>query len=236
MRALSSTTGTAILVALAAWPSDRVVASRATVDVDRAIDRFIARSVPTLTSYRGTRRLMASTRGGKMQGFLLARTHFDATDGFRYEVIESGGSQMIQKRVLVAALETERQVQQNGTGARGALTADNYEFAEPPATDPTLVRVDLKPRRKDTMLLDGAMFLAPDDFDLVRVEGLLVKRPSFWTRKVNVVRRYGRIAGVRVPVAMESTAHVLIVGTSSFSMTYEYEMVNGTEIGAVEGR
>ena len=168
-----------------------------------------------------------------MHASLTARTHLDPQQGFRYEILEQTGSGMIQKRVLVAALETERQVQVNGTGSRGALTADNYDFigaaadAAASAAGDALVRVDLRARRRDTMLIDGAMFLTSPDFDLVRVEGVLVKRPSFWTRKVSVVRRYGRVAGVRVPLAMESTAQVLIVGASSFSMTYDYEMVNG---------
>jgi hypothetical protein len=205
--------------------------------VDAAVDRFFARSAPVLTSYRALRQLSATTRGGKMQATLTARTHLDPQQGFRYEIVEASGSSMIQKRVLVAALETERQVQVSGTGSRGALTFDNYEFVQAganagAAAEPSLVRVDLKARRRDTMLIDGAMFLAPDDFDLVRVEGILVKRPSFWTRKVSVVRRYGRVAGVRVPLVMESTAQVLIVGASSFSMKYDYEMVNGADVGA----
>jgi hypothetical protein len=203
---------------------------------DAAVDRFFARSAPVLTSYRALRQLSATTRGGKMHATLTARTHLDPQQGFRYEIVEASGSSMIQKRVLVAALETERQVQVSGTGSRGALTFDNYEFAQAAANaeagEPSLVRVDLKARRRDTMLIDGAMFLAPDDFDLVRVEGILVKRPSFWTRKVSVVRRYGRVAGVRVPLVMESTAQVLIVGASSFSMKYDYEMVNGADVGA----
>jgi hypothetical protein len=41
------------------------------------------------------------------------------------------------------------------------------------------------------------------------------------------VRRYERLAGVRVPVSIESVAHVLIAGRSTFKMTYEYETING---------
>ena len=205
--------------ALLAWGAS--AAADADGAVTATVDRFFTRSAPTLTSYRAVRHLTATTRGGKMQASLRARTSLDPQQGFRYEVLEAAGSSMIQKRVLMAALETERQVQANGTGPRGALTAANYDFVNPPRADPALVRVDLKARRRDTMLIDGAMFLTPEDFDLVRVEGVLVKRPSFWTRKVSVVRRYGRVAGVRVPLVMESTASVLIVGTSSFAMTYQ---------------
>ena len=140
------------------------------------------------------RQLNATTRGGKMQASLRVRTQLDPQNGFRYEVLEQAGSGLIQRRVLLAALEAERQMHANGTGPRGALTADNYDFLEPQHADAALVRVDLKARRHDTLLLDGAMFLTPEAYDLVRVEGVLVKRPSFWTRKVNIVRRYGRIS------------------------------------------
>jgi hypothetical protein len=63
------------------------------------------------------------------------------------------------------------------------------------------------------------------------VEGELSQRPSFWTRKVRIVREYDRLDGVHVPVAMRSTADVLIVGMSSFSMTYQYAEINGRAVG-----
>jgi len=70
------------------------------------------------------------------------------------------------------------------------------------------------------------------DGDLTRIEGRLSKTPSFWTRRVDVVRRYERLAGVRVPVSIESVAHVLIAGRSTFKMTYEYETINGHRVGS----
>jgi hypothetical protein len=38
------------------------------------------------------------------------------------------------------------------------------------------------------------------------------------------------VAGVHVPVSMKSTADVLIVGASSFAMTYRYVEINGKTI------
>jgi hypothetical protein len=81
------------------------------------------------------------------------------------------------------------------------------------------------------LLVDGSIFVQPGDGDLARIEGRLSKTPSFWTRRVDVVRRYERIAGVRVPVSIESVAHVLIAGRSTFKMTYEYETINGQHVG-----
>ena len=66
----------------------------------------------------------------------------------------------------------------------------------------------------------------------MRIEGRLSKGPSFWARHVDIVRRFQRFAGVRMPIDLESTANVFIAGRSTFRMTYEYETVNGERVGA----
>ncbi len=90
--------------------------------------------------------------------------------------------------------------------------------------------MDVRPKRKAVMLVNGALFIEADSADLVRIEGELSKRPSFWTRRVRVIREYERLEGVHVPVSMSSTADVLIVGASTFSMTYRYTEINGKPI------
>jgi hypothetical protein len=65
---------------------------------------------------------------------------------------------------------------------------------------------------------------------MVRVEGRLSENPSWWTRRVDVVRRYERIGGVRVPVEMTSTADVRIAGMSTFAMRYDYTAINGRRV------
>ena len=89
----------------------------------------------------------------------------------------------------------------------------------------------MKPKRKDILLVEGAIFVQPGDVEMTRIEGKLSKTPSFWTRRVEVVRKYERKAGVRVPISIESVAHVLIAGRSTFKMTYEYQTINGQQVG-----
>ena len=79
-------------------------------------------------------------------------------------------------------------------------------------------------------MIDGAVFITSDDADLVRVEGRMAKNPSFWTTRVNLVRRYDRIGGVRVPVRLDSTAQIRFAGESTLSMVYDYESVNGVKL------
>jgi hypothetical protein len=156
-------------------------------------------------------------------------TTLDPVRGFTFEVTAAEGSGLIQKRVLLAALEAER-VAQSSNKAQSALTPANYEFLDISPLEANLVKVDVRPRRKHVMLVSGALVIESDSADLVRVEGDLSQRPSFWTRRVHVVREYDRVGGVHVPVSMSSTADVLIVGSSSFSMTYRYSQINGKAV------
>lgn len=195
------------------------------------LDKFLAPDDPPLVSYRAYRHLIATTRGGKMSATLEAWTSLDPQHGFNYEITAADGSAVIQKHVLIKALEAEKEAVQSATNkAQSALTPANYEFLDMSPMSDRMVRVDVRPRRKHVMLIDGHLVLESDSADLVRLEGDLSQRPSFWTRHVHVVREYDRIGGVHVPISMKSTADVLIVGNSTFSMDYRYAEINGKPI------
>jgi hypothetical protein len=194
------------------------------------LNRFLAPQERPLISYRAFRRLTASTRGGRMQASIEAWTTLDPLGGFRYKITAEEGPAVIRQRVLIAALEAERTLRP-ADAARAALTLDNYDFLDIRDDQDNLMRLDVRPRRRHVMLVDGSVLVAGDSADLVRVEGELSRRPSIWTRKVRIVREYRRLEGVRVPVAMQSTADVVIVGSSSFAMTYRYTEINGVKVG-----
>lgn len=197
------------------------------------LERFLAdsdHSLQALVSYRAVRRLSVVARGGKMKASLTARTSLDPVNGFQYEVLEESGSGMLRSRVLHGALEAERDAKRRQKGTHGALTEANYSFGACELTPDGLLRVAIHPKRKDSLLVEGSILLTNEAADLVRMEGLLVKRPSFWTRKVLIIRSYARIGGVRVPIAMNSNADILFAGQSTFSMDYEYESINDVPV------
>ncbi|MGE3519681.1 MAG: hypothetical protein AB7J63_12090 [Vicinamibacterales bacterium] len=195
------------------------------------VERFLSRDDPALASYRALRTLEAVARGGRMRARLTAWTTLDPADGFNYWVVEESGSGLIRKKVLRAALEAERTIRSTGQARSAELTPNNYDFSTASQIERGLVRIDIRPKRRHPMLVEGSILLTEPDGDLQQVEGTLSRRPSFWTREVHIVRRYERISGVRVPVAMESTAHVIAAGTSTFSMVYEYAAINGEAQG-----
>jgi hypothetical protein len=195
------------------------------------LQRFLARGEEPPVEYRALRRLEANNPKFNQSAWMTAWTEYDHVNGFRFTIVDEGGSGYIRSKVLRAALEGEQKIWANHEPQHASFTDENYTFdAGAPAAD-GLASVTVKPRRKDILLVDGSIFVQPSDGDLARIEGRLSKTPSFWTRRVDVVRRYQRLAGVRVPISIESVAHVLIAGRSTFKMTYEYETINGRRVG-----
>lgn len=196
-----------------------------------ALEQWLGRSDTPLTSYRALRRLSATARGGKMKASMVVWTDLDSATGFRYSIVSEEGSENIRRRVFRAVLDGEREAESNGDPRTCTVGPSNYTFEPGSDTVDGLLRVGIHARREHPLLVNGAMFLRAEDGDLVRVEGRLTKRPSFWTRRVDIVRQYARIGGVHVPVALRSTAQVLFFGEGRMTMTWEYERINGVTVG-----
>ena len=176
----------------------------------------------------------ASTDKAKHEAWLDAWT--EVKDGrFSYEIVAERGSEMVRGKVLRSMLQREQELVNSGNTDKGDLTAANYEFSEAGRDVDGSRVVQIKPKRSDVLLVDGRAVL-DDGGDLLRVEGKLAKNPSFWTSLVNIVRRYARIGGVRVPIATETTAKVKMVGTSKLQVLYDYESINGQPVRITERR
>jgi hypothetical protein len=191
----------------------------------------VAREDPPPSQYRALRRLQAKSDSLGGSAWIEAWTEVDPARGFRYQIVGEGGSGFVRGKVLRPWLDGEKKMWADGDPQRASFSHANYTFTDRGLTPDGLAWLDVKSKRKDVLLLDGSIFVNPEDGDLVRIEGRLSKTPSFWTRRVEVVRHYERIKGVRVPTAIESIAQVLIAGRSTFAMTYQYETINGEPVG-----
>ena len=199
---------------------------RATVPdtADHCIRRFLAQD-DAQPSYRAIRRLEAEN--GSRRGWLEAVIEYTPPSGFRYQVISEGGSGFIRDKILRGVLDAERSAIAQGDTGRSSIAPDNYVF-EPSGVDPDgLAKVLLSPRRKDRVLVAGAMFLQPGDGSLVRLQGRLAKSPSFWVKNVDIVRSYQRIRGSDLPMTLESKADLRLFGPATLRMTYVYSEVDG---------
>jgi hypothetical protein len=199
------------------------------------LQRFLALDDPTPTQFRALRHLEARNEKFEKSARMYVWTEADA-NGFRYTIVCEDGSDYIRSKVFRASLDAERDMWSTGSPDQGAVTPANYVFEDRGAQPDGLASIAMRPRRKGLLFVEGAIYLNPDDGELVRIEGQLTKTPSFWTRRVEIVRWYQRIAGFRMPTALESVANVRVAGISTFRMTYEYESINGQHIGNPQPR
>jgi hypothetical protein len=155
----------------------------------------------------------------------VVQTDFTRTSGLRYEVTNEGGSGYIRRRVLRSLLDEEQRVLAQSGGAGATISRTNYRFTPEGVSEEGLAVIALEPRRKDRSLLAGRMLLTLDG-DLVRLEGRLAKNPSFWVNRVQIVRSFQRINGVVMPVSLDTTAELKLLGSSALRMTYRYSAVD----------
>lgn len=191
--------------------------------------RFLSQPDQPLTGYRAFRRMHARSERFDQEAWLEAWTEQDE-HGFRYEIVSESGSEYARNKVLKTVLRREQELVAAGHSERATLSPENYEFTDAEISGNGVRYVLLKPKRKDVLLVDGRMVLTEDATELLRVEGRLSKNPSFWTSSVNVIRHYGRLDGVRVPISIESVAKIRFAGLSTLDVHYDYESINGRPV------
>jgi len=201
---------------------------RATVpNADASIRRFLAQG-DVSHSYRAHRRLEAEN--GDRSGWVQAQTEYSSVRGLRYEITDEGGSSFIRGRILRGVLDGEREMVAHGETSRSAIAETNYSFSSRGVDEEGLANILLSPRRKDSVLVAGTLFLHPADGNPVRLEGRLSKSPSFWVKNVQIVRTYARIDGIVMPVSLEATADIRWFGPASLRMTYAYSEIDGRPV------
>ena len=214
--AIACTVSLGMSVICAAAPSGTGgPAADAPAAIAGVVERFLDSGRPPLKSYRARRVLMASTMGGRIRASVEAMTSLAADGTFAFEVVRENGSALLRNRVLLPALETEQRSRNEHQLADSALTPANYEFRLGQAIqEDGMATIRLFPRRQAPLLLSGTITVRQHDGDLVRIDGSPSALPSWWTTDVYIVRRYARIAGVRVPRELASRSNGRIAGES----------------------
>src|SRR3954471_11102324 len=157
----------------------RAVANVHAVQISQptVLQRFLNRGEEPPVEYRALRRLEAENPKFKQSAWMVAWTEFDRVNGLRYQIVDEGGSGYIRSKVLRAALEGEQKIWANHEPQKASFTNENYLFDEAATAVEGLAALGVKPRRKDVLLVEGAIFVLPADGGLTRIEGKLSDTP-----------------------------------------------------------
>jgi hypothetical protein len=113
------------------------------------------------------------------------------------------------------------------------ITPENYTFERVGmdrigSSDCTVVHAI--PKRKETDLFEGKIWIDNQDFAIVKITGHLAKSPSFWIERVDFVRDYQKIDGFWLLTREEAVSAVRIFGRETLTVDYQDYTVNGSGV------
>ena len=200
----------------------------ASTSIEPGFEQVLAKSNTVLPPpYRAFRRMEGGLLDSEKRGWIEAWTEYTPGRGFTYEVVREGGSEYVRNKILRGMLASEQNLIKTGKRLRASLEAKNYLFEDGGMTDTGLQKVLLKPAKKSDGILNGSLLLDPRSGLITRLEGRLVKSPSFWLRDVDLTYKFAHIGDHVVPIEMSSTGRVRMFGRSNFRMVYDYESIDG---------
>lgn len=152
----------------------------------------------------------------KANSDVMARVNFAPPDRKTFQILESKGSgrgESVVKRVL----QTEAQLTESG---KSELSRQNYKFTlqgRERRDGRDCYVLAMEPLRKEHGLINGKVWVDAETYRIHRVEGELVKSPSWWIRKTEIVRTYEDRAGLWLPVSTKAVADVRFLGQHTLS-------------------
>lgn len=149
---------------------------------------------------------------------LEAEMVYRSPDHIEFRILRQSGSRFLAKRVFEQMMKAEQDARTPDNKRRSALTDENYEFTllgEEVLEKRRAYVIGLKPKREDTYLIAGRIWVDAADFATVRVVGSPIKRPSVWTRKVELVRGYRKVGPFWLPDRLQTVTEVLLFGQTT---------------------
>jgi hypothetical protein len=184
-------------------------------------------TMPPARPYVANRHLDARTERSGNRGWMVVKTTLSREGRFDFEVLEEGGSALVRRKALYAALTREQELINGGTPVHMPAVLAGYRCAVPQPQADGLLSVAIRPREPGRHLVNGTLLMEPHSGSVVRVEGQLARNPSFWVSQVQMDWTYRRIDDAVLPASVHARAKVKFVGPSTFDMTYRYISVDG---------
>jgi hypothetical protein len=168
-----------------------------------------------LVSYSASTLIRAVLPDSQQSGELELERHFAAPRTLEFKTVRYTGDGFVKNNVITRLLQSEVDHVQKDDASLTALTPANYKFSFKGTNqlDGRMVHdYQVKPRKKRAGLFRGHVYLDAYSGSLVRVEGAVVKSPSFFIKKIQFVQDYAEFGAFTLPTHMHSEALARIIG------------------------
>ncbi|PYS02384.1 MAG: hypothetical protein DMG16_09415 [Acidobacteria bacterium] len=195
------------------------------------LDRMMTRNAwqdRTLLEFHALRKFHAANFRFKAESTMYVQTVFRRPDELQSTVTSQEGSNLIRSRVFDKILEAENETRARKDKQQVDIIPANYNFTLLDGEDCNgreCYRLRISPRRRDKYALDGEVWIDAEDYSIVRIHGAPARRPSLWTLKTEIDRRYKKVDGIWLPERMDSSSNIMIAGHSVLSIEYRYDSV-----------
>jgi len=148
---------------------------------------------------------------------VIAEVDYSPAEGKSYEIQKQSGSKRGED-VVHKVLQHEVEMAQNKNAAQSAIDATNYAFdylGESNLGGNPCYVLGLNPKRKDTELLHGRAWVDEESFQIRRIQGQMVKNPSWFLKRVDVTIDFSEVAGSWLETRVEAVADVRLIGSQT---------------------
>jgi hypothetical protein len=153
-------------------------------------------------------------------------TTYRETTGKSYEIVSQTGSKIIQKLVLSAILENEKHLNEPGIREGAWITSANYQMKLKTSETQTLggrecLVLTLIPKRKESYLIDGTLWVDATDGSIVQVQGTTSGSSSVFTGPTQVMRQYATIGGYSQATHVRAVSTSFLFGETVVTIDYQ---------------
>jgi hypothetical protein len=143
---------------------------------------------------------------------VMAQINFVPPDMKTYKITQVRGNSRGEKMVREIL---DREIESAKKGLGSEINRTNYDFIflrqEPFGLAPEYV-LRIVPKRKDTYLLLGRIWVDATTFHIRRIEGVPAKSPSFWIKGIHITLQFAELGGMWVPISFDAIATVRFLG------------------------
>ena len=165
---------------------------------------------------------------GKMRAELQVVLSYRRPGIKEFKVVSEKGTGMIRNQVFKPLMESEVETAAGRNRHDSSITPNNYTLkllGEEDVDGYHCFVVEVTPKRNDTYLFNGKIWIHAAEFAVVKIVGQPAKNPSFWTKRVDFVRRNQKIGEFWLPLKDESITQVRIFGKHILTVDYgRYEI------------
>ena len=177
-----------------------------------------------LQNYSVMRTYQVTNAAGRIQGESKVLVTYDRPKPKEFQILEEQGSRAVASMVFRPLMQHEAKASAGEAKRDSSIIPANYDVrrtGEEELEGRKCYVLTATPRRRDSDLFEGTIWIDAEDMAIAQIEGRPAKSPSFWVKNVHFVRRYQKVGDFWLPREDISVSEVRIFGKHTLTIHYE---------------